>query len=150
MERVATQPGSDPHNAGGRQGAASAVLRTVGDQQQTVLVLDGRRLPRKSGRFPWSFFGVGAPAFLTLGASLRARATRPTRCAGRCTRSGSRCALHSAGLPEPGRLRGAGTASPTSSSGVLGLPATRRRAELCRRLTCGTPWVKLVVSRWGG
>jgi len=101
MERVATQPDGDPHNAGGRQGAASAVLRTVGAQRQAVLVLDGRRFPRKSGRFPWSFFAWAPRPFVTLRASLHARATRPTRCAGRCTRSGSRCALHSAGLPEP-------------------------------------------------
>lgn len=61
MERVATQPDGGPHNAGGRQGAASAVLRTVGDQQQTVLVLNGRRLPRKIWTISVVLFWRGRP-----------------------------------------------------------------------------------------
>lgn len=52
-----------------------------------------------------------------------------------------RCA-RSTGLPEPVG-RGAGTASPTSSSRAWGLSAARRRATPCRRLPRGSPWVKL-------
>lgn len=128
---------------GGRLSAAhwrgpTAVVRPC-TVRSSLVHLDDARVPQSAGAQPFAMPAhrsrLGQPDHpVSLDAALASVRAAPVTWSG-CP-----------SLAAAGR----GTASPTASPGVLGLPSARRRTASCRLLPCGSPSVKLVVGRWGG